>query len=292
MRTYKHTSVLVSCEGEVQKVGGGSSGSDGGSIGGRFQTESWGDQGGWSDDEVQEGAVEKEAELETWLVLEYANRGSLESGIDRGWFQSEKTSTGRGPPSLPVLLHIARTLADAMAYLHNLDIIHGDLCGGNVLLTSSDAVPHRFTCKVADFGLARELYLQTRMETASYGTVTHMPPELLTEGKLSKAADVFAFGVLLWEMATGSRAWAGMSHTQVLTAVGYHHKRPIFPDYIDKDIAALANACMAQDARKRPTFREVVAAVDAKLAEVQKASFGQAASPFASWKPPPRQAST
>lgn len=45
-----------------------------------------------------------------------------------------------------------------------------------------------------------------------------MPPELLTEGNLSKAADVFAFGVLLWEMATGSRAWAGMSHTQVAPA--------------------------------------------------------------------------
>lgn len=42
-----------------------------------------------------------------------------------------------------------------------------------------------------------------------------MPPELLTEGKLSKAADVYAFGVLMWEMTTGVRAWAGMSHTQV-----------------------------------------------------------------------------
>ena len=35
-----------------------------------------------------------------------------------------------------------------MAYLHSRDIIHGDLCGGNVLLTSTEALPHRFTCKV------------------------------------------------------------------------------------------------------------------------------------------------
>lgn len=48
---------------------------------------------------------------------------------------------------------------------------------------------------------------------------THMPPELLTKGKLSKAADVYAFGILVWEMVTGERAWAGMSHTQVLSAV-------------------------------------------------------------------------
>lgn len=71
-----------------------------------------------------------------------------QSGIERGWFQAEKTSVGRGRPSLPVLLHIASMLADAMAYLHDRDIIHGDLCGGNVLLTSCDSVPHRFTCKV------------------------------------------------------------------------------------------------------------------------------------------------
>ena len=41
-----------------------------------------------------------------------------------------------------------------------------------------------------------------------------VPPELLTEGRLSRAADVYAFGVMIWEMATSSRAWAGMSHTQ------------------------------------------------------------------------------
>jgi len=152
----------------------------------------------------------------------------------------------------------------------------------------------------------------------------------------------------------------------VLTAVGYHNKRPIFPDYIDADIAvcalscttkstfgyetgagaahvqhhrpstatrspsaeplclqrasstslqfwrsrscswqmtiasctscflqALANACMVRDPKKRPTFPEVVVAVDAKFAEVQKAAnFGQAASPFASWTPPLRQPSS
>ena len=39
--------------------------------------------------------------------------------------------------------------------------------------------------------------------------VTHMPPELLAEGKISKAADVYSFGVMLWEMYVGERPWAG-----------------------------------------------------------------------------------
>lgn len=42
-----------------------------------------------------------------------------------------------------------------------------------------------------------------------------MPPELLTTGRLSKSVDVYAFGVLLWEMCTGRRPWAGMMQMQV-----------------------------------------------------------------------------
>ena len=58
--------------------------------------------------------------------------------------------------------------------------------------------------QVADFGLSRELRLASRVETTTYGTVTHMPPELLAAGELSAAADVYAFGVLLNEMYCGA----------------------------------------------------------------------------------------
>lgn len=57
--------------------------------------------------------------------------------------------------------------------------------------------------QVADFGLSRQASSST-VDTDTYGTVTHMPPELLMEGKLTKSADVYAFGVLLWEMYTGA----------------------------------------------------------------------------------------
>lgn len=60
--------------------------------------------------------------------------------------------------------------------------------------------------QVADFGLSRQAS-STTVDTDTYGTVTHMPPELLMEGKLTKSADVYAFGVLLWEMYTGMGAF-------------------------------------------------------------------------------------
>jgi serine/threonine protein kinase len=70
--------------------------------------------------------------------------------------------------------------------------------------------------QVADFGLSRVLS-QEAISTGTFGTATHMPPELLTTGRLSKSVDVYAFGVLLWEMCTGKRPWAGMMQMQVST---------------------------------------------------------------------------
>ena len=51
--------------------------------------------------------------------------------------------------------------------------------------------------------------VQTRVETRTYGTITHMAPEVLRANTASKAADVYSFGIILWEMAAGCRAWVG-----------------------------------------------------------------------------------
>ena len=66
-------------------------------------------------------------------------------------------------------------------------------------------------------------------QTVSQGTVTHMPPELIRKGQLHRSADVWSYGVLLWEMYSGQRAWIGMSYTQVMQAVGYEQRSPEWP---------------------------------------------------------------
>ena len=81
---------------------------------------------------------------------------------------------------------------------------------------------------MADFGLSR-IYSDHK-QTATQGTITHMPPELVRKGVTHKSADVWAFGVLLWEMYSGQRAWAGMSYTQVMQAVGYEQRGPEWPE--------------------------------------------------------------
>ena len=98
---------------------------------------------------------------------------------------------------------------------------------GNVLLRSASGSRHGFTPKVADFGLARDFSIISRLETSMYGTMTHMAPEVLAADTLSKASDVYSFGVILWELYTGQRAWAALNFAQVRPAPS--KRMPLFP---------------------------------------------------------------
>ncbi len=82
--------------------------------------------------------------------------------------------------------------------------------------------------QVSDFGLSRVLEGES-CYTKTYGTVTHMPPELMLNGCLSKASDVYSFGVLLWELYTGQRPWAGLRHPKVVVTVTLEGKQLDFP---------------------------------------------------------------
>jgi mitogen-activated protein kinase kinase kinase 11 len=95
------------------------------------------------------------------------------------------------------VLRRARDVALGLAHLHAQNICHGDLKCENVLLRSDTSDPEGVTAKVADFGLSRALAVgQSHLSTRRYGTVTHMPPELLSSGKLTVAADVYSFGIM------------------------------------------------------------------------------------------------
>ncbi|KAL3151455.1 hypothetical protein ABBQ38_012460 [Trebouxia sp. C0009 RCD-2024] len=209
---------------------------------------------------------------ETWLMLEFCDRGSLLDAVDRGWLLDE-ASHFSGVLGLNRLLLTGLELAKALAYLHRLDILHGDLTGGNVMLTSAPVTkddPRGFTVKVADFGMSRMHHDPT--QTTTQGTITHMPPELVRNGLLHRSADVWAFGVLLWEMFSGQRAWAGMSYTQVMQAVGYEQRGPEWPPSAPPPLAALGNGCFELDPDKRPTFKECVEQLNAMLASVEAPS--------------------
>ena len=81
--------------------------------------------------------------------------------------------------------------------------------------------------QVADFGFARCLKkTRSHRTTAACGTFSHSAPELMRLGRLSPAADVYAFGITLWEVLTGREAFAGLHCGQIFEAVVLRQERP------------------------------------------------------------------
>ncbi|PNW87297.1 hypothetical protein CHLRE_02g117050v5 [Chlamydomonas reinhardtii] len=200
---------------------------------------------------------------EVWIIMEFCDRGSLQDALDRGALKLRKPSGEMGETHLPMMVATACEVASALQYLHDKGIVHGDLTAWNVMLcTAHDPAADRsgrnFVAKVADFGLSRNLDVRSKIKTRTYGTISHMPPECLISGIISKATDVFAFGVLLWQMYTGLRPWAGMNHGQIIYNVGMKNVQLLFPPGTPPAIADLSSSCTRTDPTTRPSFGEIM----------------------------------
>ncbi|KAJ9531495.1 hypothetical protein QJQ45_015041 [Haematococcus lacustris] len=211
------------------------------------------------------GSEDDEAITETWIVMEFCNKGSLSDAVDKGWFRQNGSLF---EANFKVLLRSAKEVASACSYLHSLNILHGDLNCNNVLLTSSDKVQHtigyaaalderQWVSKVCDFGLSRVLEDGADIRTQTFGTITHMPPEMLLEGRMTKAGDVYAFGVVMWELYMGQRPWCGLSQGQILHQVTAGKQLALSPS-CPTDLKKFIQRCMATQPAARPTFPEII----------------------------------
>ncbi|EGD78538.1 TKL protein kinase [Salpingoeca rosetta] len=243
-----------------------------------------------------------------FLVLEYVALGSLKDllGKDlegvlmevRSRKVEESSNGGVGDDVNSVWdlkLRLLRDVASGMAFIHSLDQMHRDLKSGNVLVSSS------LRAKITDFGSIRQCFtrggrahssghtrlsssqaddnpqysqrtgLQTMTSvtlTAGVGTPLYMAPEALTGDKYSFEADIFSFGVLMWEVATqrppdlieqekGSDFRGPL--LPAITELLMEGKRlkfdetGAFPEWFQ----SLTYKCMAQNPRERPSFGEL-----------------------------------
>lgn len=161
-------------------------------------------------------------------------------------------------PNMENCIEYARQICAALAHAHGKGIIHRDLKPENAMLTPQNIV------KLMDFGLARSA--NAPHVTASgviIGTMTYIAPELIEGGEPSPQSDIYALGVMLFEMLTGAQPYKG---TDVIQLMYQHINAPIpSPKDIKWDIPDALNMLIMQMLRKKPEQRPA-SAFDVELA--------------------------
>jgi tetratricopeptide (TPR) repeat protein len=103
-----------------------------------------------------------------------------------------------GPPDFPTLVRWTREVASALDYAHNQGIVHRDIKPANIMIARDGG------CKVADFGIAKALdAADNTMTGAVMGTPLYMSPEQVRGGQIDHRADIYSFGIMLYEFASG-----------------------------------------------------------------------------------------
>ncbi|KAF2073598.1 hypothetical protein CYY_005087 [Polysphondylium violaceum] len=146
-------------------------------------------------------------------------------------------------------LSIAIDIANAMSYLHSLNVIHRDLKTQNVLITEG------LRAKVIDFGTSRNMDASKNM-TVNLGTVCWMAPEVIKGQQYTESCDVYAFGIILWELYTRLQPYDGVSNWTIPVMVD-RGERPKIPSDCPTDYAKLVKTCWTDSPKKRPTFNEI-----------------------------------
>merc|ERR1712130_710465 len=146
-----------------------------------------------------------------------------------------------------------------MQYLHNSNplILHRDLKSPNLL------VEEDWTIKVADFGLTR---FMGERKMSQVGTPIWMAPEIIRNNPYTQKADVYAFGIILWEILHRKEPYENMSPIQIVVAVVNENNRPqISEEYVSHPFVPLMKTCWDEEPKKRPDFHEIIESLNNML---------------------------
>ncbi|MDQ1576939.1 MAG: eukaryotic-like serine/threonine-protein kinase [Microbacteriaceae bacterium] len=192
-----------------------------------------------------------------YLVMEYLPGITLRDLLkDYGKLTPEQT------------IDIMEAVLGGLAAAHKAGIVHRDLKPENVLLADDGRI------KIGDFGLARAASANTATGQALLGTIAYLSPELVTRGIADARSDIYALGIMLYEMLTGEQPFMGEQPMQI----AYQHANDAVPTPSSKNAAVPAELdelvlwATAKDPDHRP--HDARAMLD-RLIEVEKAVRGE-----------------
>ena len=172
----------------------------------------------------------------------------------------------QGPLPMEQVLELGGQIADALDKAHKSGVVHRDLKPGNIMLTAGGV-------KLLDFGLARQQISENQVKSGSFsraltetpssapltvegtilGTFQYMPPEQIEGGEADARSDIFAFGAVLYEMATGRKAFEGKTQASLIGSVMHSKPEPVSklvplgPPAFDR----VVETCLAKDPEDR-----------------------------------------
>lgn len=181
------------------------------------------------------------------IITEYMPKGSLFHDLHKNHQLDQTMKT-----------IAAYDIARGMQYLHSRQIAHRDLKSLNVLIDKDN---HARLC---DFGFSRH-WSDTSPMNSSIGTPHWMAPEILLKGSYTNKVDVYAYGIVLWEIATGKLPYNNLEPRKIIELVVNKNIRPEMPSNISTELIQLIEACWDRKPELRPSFDNIIKAFKSKL---------------------------
>lgn len=172
---------------------------------------------------------------QTWIAMAYYEGDTL-----------RKRLVG-GPLPVAMAVGFARQIAEGLDAAHSAGIVHRDIKPANVMITGQGIV------KVVDFGLAKLAGRTITRTLEVLGTAAYMAPEQFRAGHVTSATDLWAVGVVMYEMLTGRHPFAGEYEQQLMYSI--MNEEPPPPSSIQPSVPALLDAVVAKLLRKNPEKR-------------------------------------
>lgn len=196
----------------------------------------------------------------TYIVMEYLNGLSLNQRIRRS----------ETPLPIPLVLDIARQIAEGLQRAHEANIVHRDLKPDNILLVTKGK--REDFVKILDFGIAKVQSSQNHTTTAGriFGTPHYMSPEQGRGQELNHRTDIYSLGVILYEMVCGSVPFEGENPLGILTQHMYVDAKPLSERCSPERVTPALECVVARCMHKEPECRYAsMSEVDEDLRRLQ-----------------------
>ncbi|CAF0973988.1 unnamed protein product [Brachionus calyciflorus] len=191
-----------------------------------------------------------------YIIMEFMNSGDLLSYLRSIRDQKESLELKRA-------FKMCLDIALGCCYLESLKFIHRDLAARNCLIHKENDI---LTVKLADFGLAREIYSSNNKkdyykqinDVHKLLPIRWMSPESLCDGIYTNKSDVWSFGIVIWEIMTlGYIPYTGLNNLECIEYILNGGTIKI-PPYCLREIQAMMNDCWKKSSKERPSFKNIV----------------------------------